>query len=124
MFIGYRKAKTWSQILNTVALQQLRNYSRMERIGASCNVTNKRLITVLRLLQQHPSWTVYPGALFCCLSLTPSSIWGQSPAEGQMVSFHPLGLARCLMCSSVAETSVLASSTEMPTPSLFFFLYS
>lgn len=37
-----------------------------------------------------------------------------------MVSFPPLGLALCLMCSRVAETSVLASSTEMPTASLFF----
>lgn len=37
--------------------------------------------------------TVHPAALFRCLSLTPSSVRGQSPAEGQMVSFLPLGLS-------------------------------
>lgn len=41
-----------------------------------------------------------PAATFRCLSLTPSSVRGQSPAEGQMVSFLPLGPR--LTCHSVA----------------------
>lgn len=50
-------------------------------------------IIELCLLRQPHSRTAYPAALFRCLSLTPSSIRGRSPAEGQMVSFLPLGLS-------------------------------
>lgn len=55
--------------------------------------------TVVGLLQGFTCYsgliagTVHPAALFRCLSLTPSSVRGQSPAEGQMVSFLPLGLS-------------------------------
>lgn len=53
--------------------------------------------TVVGLLQGFTCYssliagTVHPAALFRCLSWTPSSVRVQSPAEGQMVSFLPLG---------------------------------
>lgn len=93
-----------------VSLLESRNIE-FEKTRASSNVTNGGLITVLCLLQQLHSRTVYPAVLFCCLSLTPSCIWGQSPAEGQMVSCLPLGCSLCLMCGSVAVLSFPTSST-------------
>lgn len=52
--------------------------------------------------QQPRSRTVDLFSAFCSLSLTPSSVWGQSPAEGQMVSFPPTGAVSIVYCNAVS----------------------
>lgn len=52
--------------------------------------------------QQPRSRTVDPFAAFCSLSLSPSSVWGQSPAEGQMVLSPPTGAVSIVYCSIVS----------------------
>ena len=117
---GHSTLKAWVPVVkhtvnskwNLSQCWSINNSSSFERTSASWKVAYRGPITVICLLQQLLSRTVYPAALIRCLSLTPSSIRGQSPAEGQMVSFLPLGLS-LLMCRSVAAFHFAAFSLEI-----------